>query len=180
MYGPCILLVVISWVSFWLNREATSDRISLGELPIYHHIDGIIITFTVMKMVSSSSSSASPPFSWKFSYHHCLHSVIINVYILHFDDVIKSFHFGFPFISTSNTAFWASETDGYNLHFRNSSSMFNQKNLFLCKALKEWINEISNIFDKHNSLCHLYCRQESQLCWPWHFWALKQGRTYQK
>ena len=31
VYGPCILLVVISWVSFWLNREATSDRISLGE-----------------------------------------------------------------------------------------------------------------------------------------------------
>ena len=30
VYGPCILLVVISWVSFWLNREATSDRISLG------------------------------------------------------------------------------------------------------------------------------------------------------
>ena len=27
-----ISLVVISWVSFWLNREATSDRISLGML----------------------------------------------------------------------------------------------------------------------------------------------------
>jgi hypothetical protein len=26
-----MLLVVISWVSFWLNREATNDRISLGE-----------------------------------------------------------------------------------------------------------------------------------------------------
>ena len=32
VYGPCILLVVISWVSFWLNREATSDRISLGNI----------------------------------------------------------------------------------------------------------------------------------------------------
>ena len=31
VYGPCVLLVVISWVSFWLNREATSDRISLGK-----------------------------------------------------------------------------------------------------------------------------------------------------
>ena len=30
VYGPCMLLVVISWVSFWLNREATSDRITLG------------------------------------------------------------------------------------------------------------------------------------------------------
>ena len=32
VYGPCVLLVVISWVSFWLNREATSDRISLGKM----------------------------------------------------------------------------------------------------------------------------------------------------
>ena len=30
VYGPCILIVVISWVPFWLNREATSDRITLG------------------------------------------------------------------------------------------------------------------------------------------------------
>jgi len=30
VYGPCILLVVLSWVSFWINREATADRISLG------------------------------------------------------------------------------------------------------------------------------------------------------
>ncbi|XP_037080556.1 gamma-aminobutyric acid receptor alpha-like [Pollicipes pollicipes] len=30
VYGPCVLLVVLSWVSFWLNREATSDRTSLG------------------------------------------------------------------------------------------------------------------------------------------------------
>ena len=33
---------------------------------------------------------------------------------------------------------------------------------------------------KANSLCHLFCVQESQLCWPWPFWALKQGRIYQK
>ncbi|CAI9727246.1 gamma-aminobutyric acid receptor alpha-like [Octopus vulgaris] len=30
VYIPCILLVVLSWVSFWINREATSDRIALG------------------------------------------------------------------------------------------------------------------------------------------------------
>lgn len=30
VYGPCCLLVILSWVSFWLNREATADRISLG------------------------------------------------------------------------------------------------------------------------------------------------------
>ena len=35
VYGPCSLLVVISWVSFWLNREATSERISLGKCILY-------------------------------------------------------------------------------------------------------------------------------------------------
>ncbi|XP_014680769.1 PREDICTED: gamma-aminobutyric acid receptor alpha-like [Priapulus caudatus] len=30
IYLPCILLVVLSWVSFWLNREATADRVGLG------------------------------------------------------------------------------------------------------------------------------------------------------
>ncbi len=31
VYVPCCMLVVISWVSFWINREATADRIALGE-----------------------------------------------------------------------------------------------------------------------------------------------------
>ena len=31
IYLPCTLLVVLSWVGFWLNREATSDRVGLGE-----------------------------------------------------------------------------------------------------------------------------------------------------
>ncbi|CAI9744450.1 gamma-aminobutyric acid receptor alpha-like [Octopus vulgaris] len=30
VYVPCTLLVVVSWVSFWIHREATSDRIALG------------------------------------------------------------------------------------------------------------------------------------------------------
>ena len=32
VYVPCSLLVVISWVGFWINREATADRIALGIL----------------------------------------------------------------------------------------------------------------------------------------------------
>jgi hypothetical protein len=36
VYVPCILIVVLSWVSFWLNREATSDRINLGKFQIYY------------------------------------------------------------------------------------------------------------------------------------------------
>merc|ERR1719201_1180000 len=30
VYVPCTLIVILSWVGFWLNREATSDRVGLG------------------------------------------------------------------------------------------------------------------------------------------------------
>ena len=51
VYGPCILLVVISWVSFWLNREATSDRISLGT-----EIQQVQYLFYTINQVSQRSS----------------------------------------------------------------------------------------------------------------------------
>ncbi|CAG5131886.1 unnamed protein product, partial [Candidula unifasciata] len=42
VYLPCCLLVVLSWVSFWINREATADRISLGSLTM------LTMTFLVL------------------------------------------------------------------------------------------------------------------------------------
>ena len=36
VYAPGMLLVVLSWVSFWINREATADRISLGNYYYYY------------------------------------------------------------------------------------------------------------------------------------------------
>ena len=41
VYGPCVLLVVLSWVSFWLNREATADRVSLGK----SHVTCLYLSF---------------------------------------------------------------------------------------------------------------------------------------
>ena len=32
VYVPSSLLVVISWVGFWINKEATADRIALGKM----------------------------------------------------------------------------------------------------------------------------------------------------
>ena len=29
--GACTRLVILSWVGFWINREATGDCIALGE-----------------------------------------------------------------------------------------------------------------------------------------------------
>ena len=31
VYVPCSMLVILSWVGFWINREATADRIALGK-----------------------------------------------------------------------------------------------------------------------------------------------------
>ncbi|GIY27338.1 gamma-aminobutyric acid receptor alpha-like [Caerostris darwini] len=30
VYAPCTMLVVLSWVAFWINREATADRVALA------------------------------------------------------------------------------------------------------------------------------------------------------
>lgn len=34
-YLPCILIVMLSWVSFWINHEATSARVALGNFIFY-------------------------------------------------------------------------------------------------------------------------------------------------
>lgn len=33
-YLPSILIVMLSWVSFWINHEATSARVALGKIEI--------------------------------------------------------------------------------------------------------------------------------------------------
>lgn len=38
-YMPSILIVALSWVSFWINHEATSARVALGNVPDPHVLD---------------------------------------------------------------------------------------------------------------------------------------------
>lgn len=33
-YIPCILTVVLSWVSFWIKRDSTPARTSLGKIQV--------------------------------------------------------------------------------------------------------------------------------------------------
>ena len=53
IYIPSGLIVVISWVSFWLNRAATPARVSLG-----------VTTVLTMTTLMSSTNAALPKISY--------------------------------------------------------------------------------------------------------------------
>ncbi|OQV20541.1 Gamma-aminobutyric acid receptor subunit beta-like [Hypsibius exemplaris] len=52
-YLPCILIVMLSWVSFWINHEATSARVALG-----------ITTVLTMTTISTGVRSNLPRISY--------------------------------------------------------------------------------------------------------------------
>ncbi|XP_063379841.1 gamma-aminobutyric acid receptor subunit beta-like [Cydia fagiglandana] len=52
-YLPCILIVMLSWVSFWINHEATSARVALG-----------ITTVLTMTTISTGVRSSLPRISY--------------------------------------------------------------------------------------------------------------------
>ena len=60
MYLPCTLIVVLSWVGFWLNREATSDRVGLGKniltviMNLYNCLLGITAVLTLSTIALDS------------------------------------------------------------------------------------------------------------------------------
>ena len=53
IYIPSSLIVIISWVSFWLNRGATPARVGLG-----------VTTVLTMTTLISSTNSALPKISY--------------------------------------------------------------------------------------------------------------------
>ncbi|MCP9258684.1 Gamma-aminobutyric acid receptor subunit beta-2 [Dirofilaria immitis] len=52
-YLPCILIVMLSWVSFWINHEATSARVALG-----------ITTVLTMTTISTGVRQSLPHISY--------------------------------------------------------------------------------------------------------------------
>lgn len=53
MYIPSLLIVILSWVSFWINMDAAPARVALG-----------ITTVLTMTTQSSGSRASLPKVSW--------------------------------------------------------------------------------------------------------------------
>ncbi|KIH61612.1 hypothetical protein ANCDUO_08111 [Ancylostoma duodenale] len=53
IYLPSVLIVVISWVSFWLSRDATPARVALG-----------VTTVLTMTTLMTTTNSAMPKVSY--------------------------------------------------------------------------------------------------------------------
>jgi uncharacterized membrane protein len=69
MYIPSLLIVILSWVSFWINMDAAPARVALG-----------ITTVLTMTTQSSGSRASLPKVGalkghihiCTHTYHHCL------------------------------------------------------------------------------------------------------------
>ena len=78
IYIPSSLIVVISWVSFWLNRGATPARVTLG-----------VTTVLTMTSLTSSTNSQLP----KISYMKSIDIYLSFCFIMVFASLIgESFH----------------------------------------------------------------------------------------
>lgn len=64
VYIPCIMLVILSWVSFFINREATSDRSCIGKYRIWINTSfvGRISTYIRLKGIMCVLSLATLSF----------------------------------------------------------------------------------------------------------------------
>ena len=62
-YLPSIFIVMLSWVSFWINYEATSARVTLGKFDNYWHILTSLYRSTIRPMDNSVSTrpTVQPP-----------------------------------------------------------------------------------------------------------------------
>lgn len=81
IYIPSGLIVIISWVSFWLNRNATPARVALG-----------VTTVLTMTTLMSSTNAALPKISYVKSIDVYLGTCFVMVFasllgIVSFDEL---------------------------------------------------------------------------------------------
>ena len=74
IYVPSCLLVILSWVSFWLNRDAVPARIALG-----------ITTVLSMTTILSSTNESLP----KISYMKSIDVYLITCFFMVFASLIE-------------------------------------------------------------------------------------------
>ena len=52
-YLPSILIVMLSWVSFWINHEATSARVALGNFIFLSGDNDTEVNLMVLTLISN-------------------------------------------------------------------------------------------------------------------------------
>lgn len=96
IYIPSGLIVIISWVSFWLNRNATPARVALG-----------VTTVLTMTTLMSSTNAALP----KISYVKSIDVYLGTCFVMVFASLLGK---SIPSIRQSyTTVFWASLPKGW-------------------------------------------------------------------
>ena len=74
IYVPSVLIVVMSWVSFWLSREAVPARVALG-----------ITTVLTMTTLISSTNASLP----KISYLKSIDVYLVTCFVMVFASILE-------------------------------------------------------------------------------------------
>lgn len=69
-YAPCIIMVIMSWISFWIDRDCIGDRIALG-----------ITTVLTIVFLLGSSNSTMPRVSYPKAIDWYLMTSFIFVFV---------------------------------------------------------------------------------------------------
>lgn len=77
-YIPCTLIVVLSWVSFWINKDAVPARTSLGKATVSLQRQALSETYLTDALAHSQSLSNWPRHSFAALSSVTLISLIIS------------------------------------------------------------------------------------------------------
>ncbi|CAB3401512.1 unnamed protein product [Caenorhabditis bovis] len=88
-YLPCVLIVMLSWVSFWINHEATSARVALG-----------ITTVLTMTTISTGVRQSLP----RISYVKSIDIYLVMCFVFVFAALLE--------YAAVNYSYWGRERGG--------------------------------------------------------------------